>query len=328
MNRLPTHCVIFYHYIRNAPRYKVHALSVDSFERQVDFLLDNMPPLDPDEVIRCIETRKSIRKGFLLTFDDGFKEHYDVVYKCLKAKGLRGIFFPNILPYINSKVPFANQLQVLVGNMESERLIELIMHILSERFPRFSFNGLPKAPHFIKRMDNNRINDLKYFLNFTLPRKISQDLINDIFNQYIMDTGSFILENFLTVEQIKEMADNGMVFGGHTVTHPYLTSCDKDIKQKEILDSINFIEDITGSKSYFFCYPYGHYDGGCIEILKNSGVEVAFTTAPDNNFNYKNKFNVGRYDTVLLPPVSKFKISDLRFIETLKNIFQDGKYIL
>lgn len=316
MNRLPTHCVIFYHYIRKTSRYKVHALSVDSFEREVDFLLDNMPPLDPDEVIHCVKTRKKIRKGFLLTFDDGFKEHYDVAYKYLKTKGLSGIFFPNILPLIESKVPLANQLQVLVGNMEFERLTELIMHLLSERFSRFSFSELPKSPYYIKRMDNNRINDLKYFLNFTLPWKISQDLINDIFNQYITDNGSFIHENFLTLEQIKEMSDNGMVFGGHTVTHPYLTICDKDIKQREILDSINFIEDITESKSSFFCYPYGHYDHGCIEILKNSEVEVAFTTAPDDNFHYKSKFNVGRYDTVLLPPVSKFKLSDLRFIGT------------
>lgn len=311
----PLHCIVFYHYIRDISPYNLHILSIEKFKKQVDLLLQYLSPLDPDELLSDLSAGKKIKEGFLLTFDDGFKEHYEVVYKYLKTKSIRGIFFPNISVYQKSKVPFVNQLQALIGYLGIERLTELIINILSNNFPKFPYRQIPAASCYIKRMDNNKINDLKYFLNFTLPWEVSQEIIDSIFCQYISSNGSFIEENFLTLNQIKEMSDNGMIFGGHTITHCYLTRCDYENKKKEILDSIKFFEDITGEKSYFFCYPYGHYDNECLQILKCSDVKMAFTTTPEDNLNYENRFFIGRYDTVLLPPISKFSLSDLNFIE-------------
>jgi peptidoglycan/xylan/chitin deacetylase (PgdA/CDA1 family) len=314
-NILPKHCIVFYHYIRDSSQYNLHILSIEKFKQQVDFLLQYLQPLDPEELLSDLTNQKKIKEGFLLTFDDGLIEHYTVVYKYLKSKGIRGIFFPNIMIYKKSKVPLANQLQVLIGYMGYQQLTELIINTLTENFPQFKYREIPKASFYIKRMDKNKINDLKYFLNFTLPWEVSQEIIDSIFSKYISSNGSFIKENFLSLKQIKEMSDNGMIFGGHTVTHCYLTKCSSDIKKKEILESINFIKDITGKNSYFFCYPYGHYDNECIQILKNSEVKVAFTTAPEDNLSYENRFFVGRYDTVLLPPVSKFNLTELNFIK-------------
>lgn len=314
MMQRPKRCIVFYHYIRNNSEHKVHYLRVEEFKAQVDFLIEHMLPLDPDKVLHCLQTGKEVRDGFLLTFDDGFKEHYDIVYKHLKERGLRAIFFPSALPYLRTKIPLANQLQVLVGDLNLERLIDLIISKLSEYYPEHAIKELPKSPCQIKRLDNSKINDLKYFLNFTLSWEISQDIIDNIFTEYVGDVKAFIRENYLSVEDIKEMVSGGMVFGGHTITHPYLTNADRKTKQREIFDSLNFIKDITDSKVNSFCYPYGHYDNDCLEILDKSKAVVAFTTSPKDNFNYKNRFNIGRYDTVLLPPVSKFSITDLRYI--------------
>lgn len=308
---LPKRCVVFYHYIRNNPRHKVHHLRVTDFNAQVDFLLENMPPLDPDDVVHCIKEGKDIPQGFLLTFDDGFKEHYDVVYKHLKNRGLRGIFFPSVLPYSMTRVPLANQLQVLIGDLGLDTLIELIIAKLSESYPALAIRDIPLSPRQIKRLDNSRINDLKYFLNFTLSWEISQDIVNDIFTEHIRDVPSFICENYLSVDDIKEMASGGMVFGGHTISHPYLTKDDKSTKYSEIIDSLRFIRELTGNHIYSFCYPFGHYDRDCFSILRDAGIKIAFTTKPADNCSYANRFSVGRFDTVLLPPISKFSIQGI-----------------
>ena len=310
----PKRCIVFYHYIRNNSEHKVHYLRVEEFKAQVDFLIEHMPPLDPDEVVHCIRTGKEIREGFLLTFDDGFKEHYDIAYPYLRGRGLRGIFFPSALPYLSKKVPLANQLQVLIGDLGCEELAGLIISKLAEYYPEHAIEELPQSPCQIKRLDNSRINDLKYFLNFTLSWEISQDIIDNIFTEYVGDVKTFIRENYLSVEEIREMASGGMVFGGHTITHPYLTNTDRRTKEREISDSLNFIRDVTDSNVYSFCYPYGHYDKECLEILDETMAEVAFTTSPRDNLNHKDRFNIGRYDTVLLPPVSKFDIKELRYI--------------
>ncbi len=75
-----------------------------------------------------------------------------------------------------------------------------------------------------------------------------------------MITGSIGEKNYLTEEQIKEMAASGLVsFQSHTVTHPYLSSLNDESLEYELLQSKKDLAKITGKESFVLCYPTGKY---------------------------------------------------------------------
>ena len=83
----------------------------------------------------------------------------------------------------------------------------------------------------------------------------------------------------LSSSQIKEMQTSGFVeFGAHTMTHVNLTKADNDRAQKEIIQSKEAVEKLTGISCYSFAYPYGRYNEQHVQMVKNAGFTTAVTT--------------------------------------------------
>ena len=62
---------------------------------------------------------------------------------------------------------------------------------------------------------------------------------------------------FMNWEEIKEMKDNGFVFGSHTVNHKSLTELSYVELKNELLLSAEEIEQQLGHQELFFAYPTG-----------------------------------------------------------------------
>ena len=64
----------------------------------------------------------------------------------------------------------------------------------------------------------------------------------------------------MTAEQVKEMADSGLVsIQSHTVTHPNLNELGKEKLDAELNNSKLEIARITGKEPFVLCYPSGKY---------------------------------------------------------------------
>ncbi|MBA7597475.1 Poly-beta-1,6-N-acetyl-D-glucosamine N-deacetylase [subsurface metagenome] len=66
---------------------------------------------------------------------------------------------------------------------------------------------------------------------------------------------------FLNWEEIREMSNNGIEFGSHSITHPSLTSLSRKEAWREIKDSKLKIEAMIQKTIKFFSYPYGDFNG-------------------------------------------------------------------
>ncbi|MDD5020329.1 MAG: polysaccharide deacetylase family protein [Candidatus Omnitrophica bacterium] len=85
--------------------------------------------------------------------------------------------------------------------------------------------------------------------------------------------------------EVREMAQQGMTFGAHTVTHPHLATLGYDEQKREVEQSF---KDLAMSHelramSRLFCYPYGDYNTDTLRILNEIGVKAAFTVNPGVN---------------------------------------------
>ena len=82
----------------------------------------------------------------------------------------------------------------------------------------------------------------------------------------------------LTLEDIAELAENGVDFQLHT--HRHRTPRDRGLFIREIEDNRVCIQTMTGSLASHFCYPSGVHDPAFLPWLKESGVISATTCEP------------------------------------------------
>lgn len=76
-------------------------------------------------------------------------------------------------------------------------------------------------------------------------------------------------------EEIREMADYGIKFGSHSVTHTRLPKLSSQEAQREIVDSKAALEDLLGTEVRTFGYPYGRSTPAIQEAVREAGYVAA-----------------------------------------------------
>lgn len=83
---------------------------------------------------------------------------------------------------------------------------------------------------------------------------------------------------YLTWDQIKEMAAGGMRFGSHSRNHPNLAGQSIDYLVWQALGSKEAIEARLGQTPRWVAYPSGKYDAQTIGVFRSAGFWGAVTT--------------------------------------------------
>jgi peptidoglycan/xylan/chitin deacetylase (PgdA/CDA1 family) len=77
---------------------------------------------------------------------------------------------------------------------------------------------------------------------------------------------------------------SGIEIGGHTVRHPILARASAGEQRQEIAPNLQSIAQWTGKPVRAFAYPNGRpvldYNADTIAILRECGIDAAFTTRP------------------------------------------------
>lgn len=90
-------------------------------------------------------------------------------------------------------------------------------------------------------------------------------------------------EQRLSRSQIREMADYGISFGGHSVTHRDLTALQGKELYHEVKDIKKRLQQIGARDTDLFSYPYGYFSLSAWETAVAAGYQAAFTVLPGLN---------------------------------------------
>lgn len=102
----------------------------------------------------------------------------------------------------------------------------------------------------------------------------------------------------LTGGQILDLAQDFEI-GSHTLTHPVLTRLSPDDVRRELVDSRQHLEDLTGRAVPSFCYPRGAHDATTVRAVRLAGYSYARTvrrfdlTAPADGDRFTARFTAG-----------------------------------
>lgn len=265
--------ILMYHRIHD--RGDGTGISRKNFERQMEFIKGEMTPVSLIDIIDWLLKKKTIpQRAVAITFDDGYEDNFINGYPILRKFEIPATIFLTSGHIETTKVFWWDKVNEIIrktkkpfihlkdfqdfireGYMHSAESIRL--STLKEKIC-----ATKTVQEFFKTFEYNRVNEAVALLQKTL------------------DVEELEIEGppMLNWHQIREMSNNGIDFGAHTVTHVNLAGVSLDMAKKEINDSKSIIESRINKPVNGFAYPYGlkqHFNEQTKKIVNNAGFQYA-----------------------------------------------------
>ena len=116
--------IVMYHYVREIKNSKfpnLKGLEFSDFKKQINYFIKNFNLLTSNDFVEILNTKKiPKKKSILLTFDDGYIDHYKYVYPYLLEKKLSGIFYPPTKIF-NNKVLDVNKIHFIFEKEKNKK---------------------------------------------------------------------------------------------------------------------------------------------------------------------------------------------------------------
>jgi len=280
--------IVMYHYVRDLERSRypqIKGLDLELFRGQITYLKKHYNVISGYDLLDAVRLGHPLPpRSLMLTFDDGYVDHFTNVLPILDRERLPGCFFVPAGCIRESCVLDVNKVHFLLAAVEDKgEIVEQIFRLLKEADPDFSEEQRREC--WIKfaqqnRWDSKEVVFIKRFLQRAEPVARRERILNSLFRRYVTsDEAAFSQELYMTVDQIGSLRSHGMYIGNHGYKHCWLNSIDQEAQQREINLSLAFLRDLgCVTSEWMMCYPYGGYDDSLLSILRNSGCKVGLTT--------------------------------------------------
>jgi len=291
-----------YHYVRdlkNSQFPKIKGLDYQDFLDQIKFLKKEYNILSIEEFLNSDFDQN--KKNCVLTFDDGYVDHYDFVFPTLLDNNIKGAFFSPVDTIQNNVLLDVNLIHlVLSSENETKILKRLIFHYNKIRDDNPPIENYISSINTESRYDTKTTIIIKRLLQLFLPFDIRSKICRLLLEDFVEQNEETLSKLFyLSKKNIKEMISNGMHFGSHGKSHLWFSSLNRKDQEVEIKSSINFLSSLYDKEfDLTMCYPYGDFNEDTLSLLKKYNFKLALTTIP-NTYNKENHnlFKIPRWDT-------------------------------
>lgn len=282
--------VVMYHYVRdlkNSRFPEIKGCDIRLFREQIGFIKKHYVPVTVEQVIESQSYGVDLPEhAILLTFDDAYADHFTYVFPILEHEHIQGVFFPPVKAVTEHTVLDVNKVHFILAATPQKDVPKLLGELSRMVKENKDCYGLePFEDYFEKyavanRFDTKEVVFVKRLLQVVLPEDLRRKMASELFEKAVaMDESMFSRELYMSIDQIKCMVDCGMHVGSHGYDHYWLGSLPRIKQEIEIKKSLEFIETIGGnSKLWTIGYPYGSYNQDTIELLKQYGCRLGFTT--------------------------------------------------
>lgn len=258
--------ILMYHRVLpHADPMRPSDISAATFAMQMSTLASVFTVLPIDEALHKLESGHLPVRSVCVTFDDGYRDNFDVALPILRSHGFAATVF------VTSGV---------LGNglMFNDAVIETARHLPTGPHD-LAWLGLPLMTVFDQRsridLAHAVIRKLKYMVPEArdaacrrLRHGVRVRLPNDL---------------MLKPEQVSELDRLGVAIGGHTLTHATLASLSPREAHRQIVGNRLELSQLLREPPRWFAYPNGRPDSDFTalhtKMVRDAGYEAAFTTA-------------------------------------------------
>ncbi len=259
--------ILAYHRVKDGAGDPLNmTISPRDFEIQIKYLATHYSPIRLADIWE--RSNGPGPAGVVVTFDDGYEDNYHLAFPILRRQAVPAIFFLTVDPIENRTSLWYDQICRSIFSCRGEAL-------------DLSAFGLSEKTVVRDRQKSKTANALVLYAKKNLDRHQMDALIRYL--QRHCPSGDACRSEMLTWDQVREMADAGMEFGAHTMTHAILSGMSQDEQQWEIQQSKEHIEHRLGRPVNFFSYPNGEpwdYTDQTVSLLEGAGFRAACTLTP------------------------------------------------
>ncbi|MCG2590824.1 polysaccharide deacetylase family protein [Rhodohalobacter sulfatireducens] len=297
---------INFHYIRenyDEPYPSIFGITPQQFSDRLDQIGKFADFLSIEDLVNIIEgEKKQPEKSVVITFDDGFKEQYELAWPVLKKKGIPAIFFANTNPIEEKNVTTTHKIHILrayTPPLDFQRVLE---NTLRENDIEINYPDVNIARQAYQ-YDELETAKLKFFLNYSLDHDQLSEVINDMFLELNFKESEISQNLYMTKEMIKDLAQKG-VLGTHGHTHRPLGLIPDEEASNDVKTSLNKLKKWTGVNVKALSYPFGNKKA-CSKAVASTasehGVKFGFTMERAGNPNLTSPLFLARYSNSDLP---------------------------
>jgi len=219
--------------------------TLDEMEQQLCYLQRHLDFVSCDQLLDGLEHPSSLPpRPALITFDDGYRDNFEVVLPLLKARGLSASFFLCTDLVGTRKIPWWDRIACCLKHARVDSL-------------RSPF-GIDDPAYDLR---GNRAGAIRRFIRRIKDVRWDRALkIVELLQEQTRVTPEDYLDDplFMSWEEARIMAASGMDLGGHTRTHPILGQVtDPAVVRAEVGGCFEDLVTHLGTGPRGFAYPVG-----------------------------------------------------------------------
>ncbi len=239
--------------------------SQENFEKQVRLFQSSADLITVDDLETVLKADRG--KHILITFDDGYRDNYELAFPVLKACHATALFFIATSFIDSPRFAWWSEIAWMVRNAQvntipADKWFDAPLEI-GEGYPSQAIGQAVR----------------RYW-------SLQDDETDDYLSSLAQATGAgrcppSLAENLrMSWEMIQEMHEASMGFGGHTVNHPILAQISASRQREEIVGCRDRLAEKLGTAPLSFGYPVGQahmFTSETKQILQEAGYRFAFS---------------------------------------------------
>lgn len=252
--------IIMYHRVRDQAEGFLGGVSPREFERQIAYLNKNYRFLSMSELHRHIRQRDPVpENSVVLTFDDGFRDNYENAFPILRRYEAPAIIYLVSDSIETGRLPWPQRVGFIlestnVRHLELGAVVQMSLPVVTAQQRKRAFHQL-----------------LEIRKQLTVPQlELVASEMADVLD---VDPPR---DRMLTWDQVREMGQHRIEFGGHTVNHPLLARVPFAEAQSQMAESRLMIANRLGTSVPHFCFPGGSVNDRLVDFAKHIGFQTCF----------------------------------------------------
>jgi peptidoglycan/xylan/chitin deacetylase (PgdA/CDA1 family) len=250
-------------------------VTVPTFERQLSFVQQHFEVVPLGALLGERATRRvASRPRCVITFDDGWRDNYDLAFPVLRRHGLPATIYLTTDFIGTARAFWHTELMYLFLHGDTSRLIQNELRLAA--YPSAVRECLRRCAGPPAVSNPADLDALIETVKATCDEAGIQSLIEKLTRAAGLPRPLLPHRRFfLDWDQVREMAAAGFEVGSHTCSHRILTRLSLGEAERELIGSKTEIESRLGQTVTHFAFPNEDANGALLALAKRAGYRTA-----------------------------------------------------
>jgi peptidoglycan/xylan/chitin deacetylase (PgdA/CDA1 family) len=220
----------FYHTVSDEYLPHIHPLYTPKnrleFMKDIDFFSRYFEPVNIDTVYSSVtQGTFPSKNAFHISFDDGLRNVYEIIFPLLYQKGIPATIFINTAFIDNKDLFYRHKTALLIDKLKGKKTSQVVK------------------------------SEIRNILSINYLQRESLDKIAVLLE---IDFQEFLKNHrpYLTTDELKEMKEKGFTIGSHSIDHPRYTEIDEMEQIRQTVESCQYVKEAFQESHAYFSFPF------------------------------------------------------------------------